>query len=320
MSNLIRPTGDMINVSINPTYRCNMRCEWCYLTKEQLKDSTFASLESIKSRLNEIAASGKTFATFDIYGGEISLLDRSYQLQLLELLNTYNPESINVISNLTLISSPLVSHPKTTLGVSFDFEFRPNHELVWFNMLHVGKPIHIIVLAIPELVSAMRKHGVARYINRLNDNNAIASVEIKPYSKNQANQLNVPDSDYEWVVKEWLSYGGPIDFEFVNAHALDYAVNSQFNAYSDDHVYITPAGRFAVLEFDENDNEFFLELDSFDDYIKWTVEEKNRVAANKHCASCKYMGKCLSEHLRAPVDVSASCNGHRDLISWYEQW
>lgn len=320
MSNLIRPSGDMINVSINPTYKCNMRCEWCYLTPDQLQSRVTADIDTIKSRLDEIAATGRTFSSFDIYGGEVSFLPPVYQKTLLDLLSEYNPENINVISNLTRVQGSFLLDQRTTLGVSYDFEFRNNHERVWYNMLHVGKSIHVIILAIPQLVAQMREEGVSRFIECLNSNPAVASVEIKPYSTNQANQLVSPATDFEWMVKEWLTHGPAMDFEFINAHALDYAVNDKFNAYSDDHVYITPTGRFAVLEFDDEDREFFLELDSFDAYLQWTDVEKQRVDANKYCGACKYKGKCLSEHLREPTSLESSCNGFKSLIEWYEQW
>ena len=41
------------------------------------------------------------------------------------------------------------------------------------------------------------------------------------------------------------------------------SLQKKYNAFSNDHVYITFKGKFGVLEFDVNDNEYFLELDSF---------------------------------------------------------
>src|SRR5690606_3327439 len=95
-------------------------------------------------------------------------------------------------------------------------------------------------------------------------------------------------------------------------------IRGEQNSFSDDHIYITPNGEFAVLEFDKNDNEYFMELSSFQDYLDWTMIEKNRVSMNGYCMSCEYYGRCLSEHLREVKDISQSCNGFKHLIDWYK--
>lgn len=307
----------MINVSVNPTYRCNLRCEGCYLTKEQLSSRQYASIEDIAQRLREIDAHNRVIETIDIYGGEVSLLDVGYQKELLELLWEHSC-NLNVITNLTQVKGPLITDPRTTLAVSYDFSHREQHEKVWNNMLLVNKDIHILTLATPFLVNEMRGLGVNYYIDQLNAHAPVTSFEIKPYSKNQSNQLESTDEDFEWAVKAFMQTGKGMNFEFINAYALDFAVNKQLNAYSDDHIYITPEAKFAVLEFDENDNEYFLSLDSMDEYDAWASAEKARVDANPFCGPCEYKGKCLSEHLRSPKDMEFSCNGFRNLLRWHE--
>jgi len=147
----------------------------------------------------------------------------------------------------------------------------------------------------------------------------IKTVEIKPYSTNQANQDNVSFKQYEEFIKRWIELT-PYhyeNYEFVNEKQIQDAIAGKRNAWSDDHVYITPTGKFGVLEFDENDDEFFLELNSFEDYVKWTEFEKLRVNANSICGSCPYLGSCLSEHLRDVKTLNNSCNGFRFLLDWY---
>jgi hypothetical protein len=71
-------------------------------------------------------------------------------------------------------------------------------------------------------------------------------------------------------------------------------------------------------EFDLNDNEFFLEYDTLDEYWQWCEKEKHRVGLNKYCSSCEYYGNCLSEHLREVKSLDESCNGFKHLIDWYK--
>jgi hypothetical protein len=129
--------------------------------------------------------------------------------------------------------------------------------------------------------------------------------------------LNVSFKDYEEFVKQWIASPVEKKFDFINEYLIQDVLDKKGNSFSDDHVYITPSGRWAVLEFDLNDKEYFLEYDTFDQYLIWTRLEKERVANNKFCNSCEYYGHCLSEHLREVKDLDNSCNGFKLLIDWY---
>ena len=43
-----------MNLSINPTYYCNFRCDFCYLTPEQLGDRQQITLSVLDQRLSEV--------------------------------------------------------------------------------------------------------------------------------------------------------------------------------------------------------------------------------------------------------------------------
>ena len=146
---------------------------------------------------------------------------------------------------------------------------------------------------------------------------SVHSVEIKPYSTNQYNQQSVSFRDFEGLVKKFISHPTPLRPVFVNELNIQESLSGQRNAFSDHHIYITPSGKFGVLEFDKNDDEFFLELDSFEDYQRWVQIEKLRVRSNVICASCPYFGKCLTEHYRNVISLENSCNGFRFLLDWY---
>ena len=66
-------------------------------------------------------------------------------------------------------------------------------------------------------------------------------------------------------------------------------------------------------------NEYFLEFDRFEEYLKWTEIEKDRVTHNPYCSKCDYLGSCLSEHLRDVKDLTYSCNGFKHLLDWYNE-
>jgi hypothetical protein len=124
---------------------------------------------------------------------------------------------------------------------------------------------------------------------------------------------------YEEFVKKWITSPVQKRFVFGNEIQIQESIIKQKNSFSDDHVYITPTGKYGVLEFDLNDNEFFLEYETLDKYFDWCKKEKIRVSKNKFCNSCEYYGSCLSEHLREVKSLDNSCNGFKLLLDWYDE-
>ncbi len=298
-------------LSINPTYYCNFRCDFCYLTEKQLSDKTCLSIDSLDRRLSEIT-SHKKIDMVDIYGGEVGLLRQSYWEDLIGLLNMYGIHDINLITNLSAINS-ITTDPRVYTSVSYDFSAREDHERVFRNMALLNKPFSILMLASPKFLEL----DTGEMIESLNLLPNLESVELKPYSSNQSNTHTVYYTDFEEKVKSFLNYGNK-RFNFVNQDLLESTLNKKRNSFSDDHIYITPSGRYAVLEFDLNDNEFFLEYDDLQQYWDWCKKEKDRVSKNKYCSNCEYFGNCLSEHLREVKNLDKSCNGFKNLIDWYK--
>lgn len=300
-----------MNISINPTYYCNFRCDFCYLTPEQLSDRALLSVDMLSEKLAEII-SHTNIDMVDIYGGEIGLLPESYWNNLISMLYSYGIDDINLITNLSMLNS-ITEDDRVHTSVSYDFEARESSDKVWRNMALLNKPFSILMLTSPLLI----KEDVDYMVNMFNTLGNLISVEIKPYSANQANQLEVSYTEYEEFVKKWIENKNK-KFQLNNIHLLNTVLDGSRNSFSDDHVYITPSGNYGVLEFDLNENEFFKEYKTFKEYLQWCNLEKVRVSNNKFCSKCDYYGKCLSEHLRDVKNVKNSCNGFVNLIKWYE--
>ena len=302
---------DSIILSVNPWYFCNFRCNFCYLTEEQLADKKLLDLERFSNMLAEVSSCYK-IDMVDIYGGELGLLPKEYYNDMMDILNFYGIHDINLITNLSMLNE-ITLDDRVYLSVSYDFEAREDFDRVWKNMALLNKPFSILMLASPELISK----DVDLMVDMFNSLENLQSVEIKPYSTNQANQIKIKYSDYEEFVKKWIINPNK-KFNFTNKTLLDSVLDKSRHSFSDDHIYITPNGKYGVLEFDLNDNEFFMEYEHLDDYIDWCVKEKNRVAKNKFCSNCNHYGHCLSEHLRDVKSIENSCNGFIKLIEWYK--
>ena len=298
-----------ITVSINPSYFCNFRCDFCYLTEEQLSDQKKIELEKLDQLLSQIP----NIDHVDLYGGEIGALKKDYFYGLKDTIRKHYGGKINIITNYSMLHEGFYEDD-FYLSVSYDWEAREKSDRVYQNMLMSPAPIAVLVLASPKVIEM----NVDELILSMNLCNSVKSVEIKPYSDNQANQHRVSHKEYEEFVKRWIQSPIQKNFEFINEYYLEDVLDGNRNAFSDDHIYITPNGKFAVLEFDLNDNEYFLELDSWDDYIAWIKKEKKSNVSDI-CRSCEFYGKCLTEHYRYVKDLNNSCNGYKFLIEWYRE-
>ena len=298
-------------LSINPWYYCNFRCKFCYLTEQQLSDKKLLELDRLNEILSEISQH-VNIDKVDLYGGELGLLPKQYWNDLITLLNVYGIDDISLITNLSMVND-ITLDDRVYTTVSYDFDAREDSERVFKNMALLNKPFSILVLASPDVM----KQDVDEMINLFNMLDNLVSVEIKPYSSNQANQFEVPYTLFEDFVKKWILHPNK-KFEFVNQLLIESVLDKTRNSFSDDHIYITPEGKYGVLEFDLNDNEFFLEYNTLEEYWQWCEKEKHRVGLNKYCSSCEYYGNCLSEHLREVKSLEESCNGFKHLIDWYK--
>lgn len=297
-----------ITLSLNPTYKCNFRCDFCYLTPDQLADTKRISYE----KLDELMSQIPSIKYLDLYGGEIGVIRPDVYYEYKKIIRKYYDGEINIITNLSMIHDYFFDDD-VYLSVSYDFDAREKSDKVFMNMMMSEVPLAVLILASPKVLEM----NVDHMIQQLNMCSAIESVEIKPYSSNQANQHHVTHKQFEDFVIKWLESPVKKNFDFINKMKIQESLLGTYNAFSDDHVYITPQGKFAVLEFDKDDNEFFLELDSYDEYLQWAENEK--LSLSPICQACPYKGRCLTEHYRYVHDLDNSCNGYRGLLERYER-
>lgn len=302
----------MFSVSINPTYFCNFNCDFCYLSAEQLRDRQTTSIDTIMARLSEITSE---ITHIDLYGGEIGLLPDDYLNELIDRIFDSYDCSISIITNLSAIRDVFLRED-IDLSVSYDFDAREKEMIVFGNMLKLQRPFSVLTLASEKVIN----NDVDYMINMFNSLTNLIAVEIKPFSSTTHRTQHVTDLQYEEFIKEWIDSPIPKNWMFMNEEKIGECLDGKYNAFSDDHVYITPSGKFGVLDFDLLGNESFTELESFLEYIEWTKKEKTKGVSNI-CKECKYFGKCLTEHYKYVVfDPKLNgCNGYFNLLEWYDE-
>lgn len=290
-----------INLSIAPTYKCNMHCSFCYLTKRQRTSEECLNLSLLNERIKELEGSGYEIEHVDVYGGEISLLSEDYLNELFDMLLTHS-SSVNAVTNL-LQPNMALWRLDIDLSVSFDWHARPHAEDVLMNIRTIPRDVSILSLATDELMNKPIKD----IVDILNWCSNIKSFEIKPYSRNQNNDLENTDGEYEKVIQNLIEH--PLKrFDFVNEEHIQLCLDKEYNSFSNNHIYVTPESQFAVLDFDENDKEFFKTID-LSDYEEWCAAERRRVESTEPCKNCEFKGHCLTEHYRR-----YTCSGFPELL------
>src|SRR6056300_2021608 len=180
-----------MKVSINPSYFCNFRCKFCYLTTEQLADQNKIDLQVLDNMLMEIRLEDK-IEHIDLYGGEVGALKKDYFYGMRDVIRKHYRDKINIITNYSMLHEGFFEND-FYLSVSYDFEAREKSDKVYQNMLRSEVPIAVLILASQQVITK----NVDEMITMLNACSSIESVEIKPYSTNQANQQGVTHKDFE---------------------------------------------------------------------------------------------------------------------------
>jgi predicted peptidase len=246
-----------------------------------------------------------------LYGGEIGALKKNYFYGLRDVIRKWYGGKINIITNYSMLHEGFYEDD-FYLSVSYDFEAREKSDLVYNNMIMSPVPIAVLILASEKVI----KMNVNEMILKLNLCTSIESVEIKPYSINQANAQTVTHKDFENFVQRWIESPIKKNFDFINEGNIIRSLKKEYNAFSNNHVYIAPNGNFGVLEFDKNDKEYFKEYNNFKFIEKWAKDEPlNNIS--DICKQCNYYGHCLTEHYRYVKDLKNSCNGYKGLLDWY---
>lgn len=295
-----------INLSIAPTYLCNMDCSFCYLSRDQRRSKAFANLVGLSDVLGYIRQH-RTIEHIDLYGGEIALLPEDYLNELVDLAKSHMGANgvVNVITNYLKVN-PVLLRPDIDLSVSFDFKGREKYEQVYNNLVHSSKPFSVLMLASPEMLET----PIDLVVSAFNNLKRLRSVEVKPYSANQFNQHTVPDQEFEEFIIKLYEHPRR-SFKLVNADWAYDCISDNYNAYSDNHLYITPENKLAVLDFDVEDKEYFRVMETFEDYLQWSADEKTKVQSLPHCSSCPWLGKCMTEHYKT------SCSGYPNLLNYF---
>ena len=295
-----------LSLSINPLYKCNMNCPFCYLGS--LKDNeNKLDLTYLMNTLNNISFR-YNIENIDIYGGEVSLLSEFYFDMLVKLCKTFS-KRVNITTNFVDFNKPIINN-FDNIGVSLDFNnYRLNQNKVYENVkaaIQSGKVINVLSL---DISCQQNEEEIINILNNLH----IHSWKIIPYSKSKETKLDFKGYQFfENTVKKFLKLQKKMNFSFINKLELDGIINEDY--YNTTHFYITPNNKVALLKFDNNE-EYFQEFDLLDDLYEELKNEQLR--RDNYCKNCSVKNKCLAEHFNYEYK-GASCSGLKNLIIDYK--
>ena len=308
---------------VTTNFFCDYNCNYCYLGSLR-KDPSIINLKTLEKQLRELD-NRYGLHKIDCYGGEITLLETDYAVEVLELCKSFaNTTFVTNLSN-PQKASEIARRTGCAYATSVNDE-RDNVDETLFNLMMVEyRPNSVIQVATPSLMKKSPKE-ILKQAELFNTE----FVGFTQYFPNMANNFcfpmgKTPNRDYsnflKAIIKEY--WEGNYRVKIENIGTLEWVMNGEYTPWMDNAIFITPRNEYAVVEYFnsvENPNlEKFTILKDLDEYDEKCKKEKIIFGICPYCHyndTCEYYGYCYAEHLRARKKGD-SCPGHYGLVKWY---
>lgn len=327
-----------MNVHLMPLYTCNYNCEYCYLgsLRQDPRQFNFSKLEEAFSKIN-LPKYGEF--TVNIYGGEIFLINPITLTEVcIKLFKLYPNIHINFATNLSHISARnlnIVFNKLHSLNYNrIDYSISVNPERKDFETLKANlllmenQPSTILTVVTPKILSMNTKELLDLLCSY--DIKFVTFLQYYPSIYNE-NKYSVSNSDYsEFLIKVFEIYkSSNLPIIINNFEELDDVLKLEYNPYASESIFITPLGELAHTKyvddlsdegnhFSTGDCEMFQKIDSVDDLMKYSQNERNYLLFMKNCSNCPYLDHCYAEHIKH-WDQNDDCCGHLKLIKYYQE-
>lgn len=302
MSTLIR--NKHIDLSIVPSFYCNMNCPYCYLN-DLRNNQEVVSIESIRNRIKQLKRGEYQIVSISIYGGEVSLLDESYVDQLLQLTKQYC-DIVGVTTNgQNRYIFDLCSKHNIRPMISYNQE-RPDHKRALQLIKQYDCTVGVVVL--PSVLEQ-----TAEQFCDLFDQLGRPVYLFQYYQSDPNGEYKITNKQFiDWVVDLLRYYYSTGNHNFVIVNEGEW-LNDQYNCDDDAFVYIMPNGQYGTTQYVDCVEQYKY----FDTIDQWEAYCKKRIITRKiNCNSCKYFDKCKAEHVVVYNDEY--CSGLKQVIDFYD--
>lgn len=293
-------------VSICPLFLCNNTCAYCYLGKLR-KHNNVLKLHILDSQM-KLISSQHYIEAINVFGGEITLLDKNYITNMQQCLSQYC-QNITMTSNMYDISK-LMSNKM--ISTSYNFcrsDFKHIQQTIVHNP-EIGFDLSIVVL--DDIIELSLDELFSRIPSNCN------SIQFQKYSPSIYNDViyHITDEQYDTflinAIHYYLQHRSKYHFQISNIKDILEAVNGKYNPLMNSNIFILPSGKFAVIRFD-NDREYFYEFSSLNEYETLCAHEQHEYF--RKCCVCQFYGHCYTEHL----NLNKKCSGAYSVLKHFTQ-
>ena len=293
-----------ISLSIIPTYWCKTNCKYCYLG-DLRKDQTTLDLQCLDNKLHQLVENDYVIDSISVYGGEISLLDEQYLIQIVKIIRSHVSNQVTIgfcTSGYNRSIFGLAEYLKVRVTIPLNQErpdYKKNLQLTKQHNCSLG------VVVLPSIVNTPVDQLVEFYDSLGRD---VYFYQFYPSSINR--------SPYSFDIKQYTDFvisfineykKKPRSFGLIN---LSEWMDKCYNPEAGGFIYISPNGKWMTTGYSDC-LESFVEFNTLDQWKQYC--KKERLQRLIKCNACPYYDKCKAEHL--VVMGEEYCSGMRKLIT-----
>lgn len=293
-----------ISLSIIPTYWCKTNCKYCYLG-DLRKDQTTLDLQCLDNKLHQLVENDYVIDSISVYGGEISLLDEQYLIQIVKIIRSHVSNQVTIgfcTSGYNRSIFELAEYLKVRVTIPLNQErpdYKKNLQLIKQHNCSLG------VVVLPSIINTPVDQLVEFYDSLGRD---VFFYQFYPSSINR--------SPYSFDIKQYTDFvisfineykKKPRSFGLIN---LSEWMDKCYNPEASGFIYISPIGKWMTTGYSDC-LESFVEFDTLDQWKQYC--KKERLQRLIKCNACPYYDKCKAEHL--VVMGEEYCSGMRKLIT-----
>lgn len=293
-----------ISLSIIPTYWCKTNCKYCYLG-DLRKDQTTLDLQCLDNKLHQLVENDYVIDSISVYGGEISLLDEQYLIQIVKIIRSHVSNQVTIgfcTSGYNRSIFELAEYLKVRVTIPLNQErpdYKKNLQLIKQHNCSLG------VVVLPSIVNTPVDQLVEFYDSLGRD---VFFYQFYPSSINR--------SSYSFDIKQYTDFVISFINEYKKKHRSFGLINLSewmdkcYNPEASGFIYISPNGKWMTTGYSDC-LESFVEFDTLDQWKQYC--KKERLQRLIKCNACPYYDKCKAEHL--VVMGEEYCSGMRKLIT-----
>lgn len=293
-----------ISLSIIPTYWCKTNCKYCYLG-DLRKDQTTLDLQCLDNKLHQLVENDYVIDSISVYGGEISLLDEQYLIQIVKIIRSHVSNQVTIgfcTSGYNRSIFELAEYLKVRVTIPLNQErpdYKKNLQLIKQHNCSLG------VVVLPSIINTPVDQLVEFYDSLGRD---VFFYQFYPSSINR--------SPYSFDIKQYTDFvisfineykKKPRSFGLIN---LSEWMDKCYNPEASGFIYISPNGKWMTTGYSDC-LESFVEFDTLDQWKQYC--KKERLQRLIKCNACPYYDKCKAEHL--VVMGEEYCSGLKKLIT-----